>query len=102
MTVDDERPGDLDVPPAGTEVHEVTTAGRHRRPDRLGTIGRRLAVFWSDNRRTLTVAAVGTIVLRAITAWIGLVSQFGVNFPHDMAKNPSLLSQVWGHWDAGY
>ena len=48
------------------------------------------------------MAAVGTITLRVITEWVGLVSQFGVNFPHEVAKRPSLLSQVWGHWDAGY
>ena len=59
-------------------------------------------MFWSDNRTALAVAAIGTIVLRAVTEWIGLVSEFGINFPHEVAKNPSLLSQVWGHWDAGY
>ena len=48
------------------------------------------------------VAAVGTVGLRLITEWIGLVGQFGVNFPHAIARKPSLLSQVWGHWDAGY
>jgi|GEM_PF-883245 len=57
---------------------------------------------WRANRHALLVGALGTIGLRIITEWVGLVSEFGVNFPHEVAKRPSLLSQVWGHWDAGY
>ncbi len=65
-----------------------------------GPTGR--ATAWAVNRRAVVVAAVGTVALRVVTEWIGLVSQYGVNFPHEVAKRPSLLSEVWGHWDAGF
>jgi len=61
-----------------------------------------VANLWRANRHALLVGAFGTIGLRLVTEWVGLVSQFGVNFPHEVARRPSLLSQVWGHWDAGY
>jgi hypothetical protein len=61
-----------------------------------------VADLWGTNRRALLVAALGTIGLRLITEWVGLVGQFGVNFPHEVAKRPSLLIQVWGRWDTGY
>jgi hypothetical protein len=59
-------------------------------------------VFWRANKRPVAVAALATILLRLITEWIGLVNEFGVKFPHAVAKQPSLLTLVWGHWDAGY
>jgi hypothetical protein len=61
-----------------------------------------VAAFWHTHRRGLLAAAAGTIGLRLITEWIALVSQFGTKFPHLVAKQPSLLIQVWFHWDAGY
>jgi hypothetical protein len=62
----------------------------------------RLRAFGQANARSALIALAGTIGLRLVTEWIGLVNQFGVNFPHQVAKQPSLLNQVWGHWDAGY
>jgi len=50
----------------------------------------------------VVIAVAGTVLLRLVTEWIGLVGQFGVKFPHLVARTPSLLTQVWGHWDAGY
>ena len=81
------------VSPPGPRSHRVRRT-RSLRSD--------LANCWSANRHGLLVAALGAIGLRLITEWVGLVSEFGVNFPHAVAKRPSLLSQVWGHWDAGY
>ena len=102
MTLDEERPGDVDgtAPASGFPATSDPTTGP--RPVRLHPLAERARVAWSENARALVVAAVGTIALRVITEWVGLVSQFGVNFPHEVAKRPSLLSQVWGHWDAGY
>ena len=57
---------------------------------------------WAGWRRPLLVGASATVVLRLVTEWIGLVSQYGVNFPHRVARQPDLLVQVWNHWDAGY
>ncbi len=67
-----------------------------------GPVSERAAAFWRDNRRALVVAAVGTVLLRVITEWIGLVSEYGIEFPHEVAERPSLLVDVWGHWDAGF
>jgi len=61
-----------------------------------------LAAFWHANKRAALVAALGTVGMRLVTEWVALVNKFGVNFPHQVARHPSLLSQVWGHWDAGY
>jgi len=76
----------------------------HARAQRSLTSSARAALlaFWQANKRAALVAALGTIGLRLITEWIGLVNQFGITFPHQVARHPSLLSQVWGHWDAGY
>jgi hypothetical protein len=82
------------------EVDPRSDAGRHRR--RPASPGHALLAFWHANKRAALVAALGTIGLRLVTEWIGLVNEFGINFPHEVAKKPPLLSQVWGHWDAGY
>ena len=37
-----------------------------------------------------------------MTEWVALVSEFGVKFPHLVAQHPSLLVDVWAHWDVGY
>ena len=102
MTLDEERPGGVGgtAPVGGSPVTSDPVPGP--RPVRPHPLAVRARTAWSDNARALAVAAVGTIALRVITEWVGLVSQFGVNFPHEVAKRPSLLSQVWGHWDAGY
>ena len=54
------------------------------------------------NTRAVVAAARGTIILRVVTEWVGLVNQYGVGFPHTVAKHPTLLTQVWLHWDAGF
>jgi hypothetical protein len=80
---------------------EGTPVARHHQ-SRSSTVGASLIAFWHANKRAALVAALGTIGLRLITEWIGLVNQFGITFPHQVARHPSYLSQVWGHWDAGY
>jgi len=72
------------------------------RPRARHTIGPKAQAWWTRNRHGLLVATVGTVGLRVITEWVGLVSQYGTSFPHQVARHPSLLSQVWGHWDAGW
>jgi hypothetical protein len=82
---------------------ELDTGTRVARPNRQSSSpGAALMAFWHTNKRAALVAALGTVGLRLITEWIGLVNEFGINFPHEVARKPSLLSQVWGHWDAGY
>ena len=87
-------PDDLDADPAPRALPT--------RPRRRRTIGPRAYGWWTRNQHGLLIATVGTIGLRLVTEWVGLVSQYGTSFPHQVARHPSLLSQVWGHWDAGY
>jgi Gpi18-like mannosyltransferase len=89
--------------PAPADVHTDPTPGTQPgwRPS-LEDLGPRARAWWKRNQHGLLVAMVGTIGLRVVTEWIGLVSQFGVNFPHEVARRPYLLSQVWGHWDAAH
>jgi hypothetical protein len=104
MAMEDDRPPEADLATAGGsgDLTDPVPVARIARGGRPGPLVRRARAFWTTNRQGLVVAALGTVGLRLITEWIGLVSQFGVNFPHDVARHPSLLSQVWGHWDAGY
>jgi len=102
--------------PSGTEVgpppaHALAPDGPGTDPGSLPrradlaprrTIGPRAAAFWATHRTGLLVAAVATVGLRLVTEWIGLVNQFGTSFPHQVARTPSLLVQVWSHWDVGY
>ena len=101
--MEDDRPPEADL--ATAEVSgglDRSGSGRpHPRGGGPGPLIRRAQAFWTTNRQGLVVAAVGTVVLRLITEWIGLVSRFGVD-SHAVARKPSLLSQVWGHWDTGY
>jgi len=57
---------------------------------------------WREWQRPLAVGVLGTIVLRLVAEWVALVSQFGVAFPHLVARRPGTLINVWNHWDAGY
>ncbi len=61
-----------------------------------------LARFWVTWRRSLIVAVGATVGLRLITEWIGLVGQYGTQFPHVVARRPSVLVDVWARWDVGY
>jgi hypothetical protein len=99
MALDEERAGDaggtVDDPP-------VPDPGPRVRSTRPSPAAAWAARAWSDNNRALLVAAVGTVVLRVVTEWVGLVAQYGVGFPHVVARRPSVLAQVWSHWDAGF
>ncbi|HUC03915.1 MAG TPA: hypothetical protein VL961_00860 [Acidimicrobiales bacterium] len=66
------------------------------------TIPARASSFWRDNKHGLAIALVGTVALRVVTEWVALVSQYGVRFPHLVARQPNLLFGVWAHWDVGY
>ena len=88
--------------PPVTEPPVTEPPGFGDHPGRQARLSEQMGTAWSAWRRPLAVAAVGTLVLRVVTEWIGLVSQFGVDFPHRVARTPYLLTQVWGHWDAGY
>jgi hypothetical protein len=69
--------------------------GRQAAAERLGR-------FWRAWRRSILVAAGGTVLLRLVTEWIGLVGRYGTQFPHVVARHPAVLVDVWGRWDAGY
>lgn len=53
-------------------------------------------------RRPLIVALSLTVVLRVITTFIALNAAYGTAFPHVVAHIPSVLVEVWAHWDTGY
>jgi hypothetical protein len=47
--------------------------------------------------------AIGvTAVLRVGTTLVALISTYGVAFPHIVAHQPSVLADVWQHWDAPF
>jgi hypothetical protein len=48
------------------------------------------------------VAVAVTATLRVVTTVVALVSAYGVSFPHLVAQHPSILADVWSHWDTGY
>ena len=77
-------------------------AGAPRPASAPGPASRRWRAAVADWARPAGVAAAGTVVLRLVSEWVGLVSQYGVTFPHQVARTPGLLTRVWGHWDAGY
>ena len=62
----------------------------------------RSARLWAEWRRPLIIGVGGTILFRLIVTWIALVSVYGVNFPHVVARHPSVLTQILAQWDAGY
>ena len=43
-----------------------------------------------------------TVVLRVITTVIALDATYGSSFPHVVAHTPTVLVNVWAHWDTGY
>lgn len=53
-------------------------------------------------RRPFAVALAVTVVLRVITTFIALDAVYGTSFPHVVARIPSVLVEVWAHWDTGY
>lgn len=57
---------------------------------------------WEVVRRPLVVAVAVTFVLRVATTLVALVSTYGVAFPHVVGHQPSVLVDVWQHWDSGY
>ncbi len=57
---------------------------------------------WEAVRRPLVVALAVTFVLRVATTLVALVSTYGVAFPHVVGHQPSVLVDVWQHWDSGY
>jgi hypothetical protein len=94
----------VELPDTTNGVRELppptTTGDRWREYTEAAQSG--VSAFWRANRRGLSIALIGTVALRLITEWIGLVSQYGINFPHEVARQPILLIQVWNHWDVGY
>jgi hypothetical protein len=50
----------------------------------------------------VAVAVAATAVLRVVATVVALVSADGVAFPHLVAAHPSVLVDVWSHWDTGY
>ena len=95
-------PGPDHFAPVPDDLHPDPTPSsqRFQPPPGLRFLGPRARAWWTRNQHGLLIALVGTIGLRVVSEWIGLVSQYGVNFPHEVARRPSLLSEVWGHWDA--
>ncbi len=63
--------------------------------------GRRRRV-WVAWRRPLTIAVGATVLFRLVVTWIALVSADGVNFPHVVARHPSVLTGILAKWDVGY
>lgn len=59
------------------------------------------AAAWSAWRPALAWALGGYLVLRVLSELTALVSVYGVQFPHVVRANPSVLISVWRHWDAG-
>jgi hypothetical protein len=57
---------------------------------------------WATWKRPLGLALAVTIVLRVITTVIALDATYGSSFPHVVARTPSVLVNVWAHWDTGY
>jgi hypothetical protein len=95
--------GTLRQPPVSPPASEPALEGPTAAASDPQPVGRSWwAVAWATWRRPLAVAVGTTIVLRLVTEWVALVSQFGVQFPHLVARHPSLLVQVWAHWDTGY
>jgi hypothetical protein len=98
-----DQPGVLNVVEAPFEpVQAVAGPTRAPRPRPAEVLQVKAVAFWRDNRRGFLVALISTVVLRLITEWIALVSQYGTGFPHLVAKKPGLLLTVWAHWDTGY
>jgi hypothetical protein len=62
----------------------------------------KVAITWQANRRALLIAIIGTVALRLITEWIGLVAQYGTAFPRRVFAHPGVLLQVWSHGSAVY
>ena len=61
-----------------------------------------MAIAWATYRLPLA-AGVGTAAtLRVVTELIGLVSNFGVNFPHVIGHNHAILRIIWLKWDAAW
>ncbi len=66
-----------------------------------GTLGTRAASFWGAYKRPLLIATGCVAVLRVVTEVVGLLGRYGVDFPHVIGRDHSLLTTVWFQWDAG-
>ena len=89
---------DLDLPGAsGHPAQHTSEIGANSASRRA-----RWRRVWADWRRPLALAVFATIGFRLIVAWVALVSQYTVSFPHEVARHPSVLWGVLGKWDTGY
>ena len=48
------------------------------------------------------LALAVTVVLHVITTVIALDATYGSSFPHVVAHTPTVLVNVWAHWNTGY
>jgi hypothetical protein len=98
----------LDVPEFTPPITESSRS--HGKPRHLALPGpgsftrlwASVVTIWRNNRVGLLIAFIATVALRLITEWVALVSQYGTQFPHLVARKPDILLQVWAHWDVGY
>jgi hypothetical protein len=73
---------------------EHAAPGRGRAPD--------WSRLWGELRRPVALALSVCVVLRVVTTVVALDAAYGVSFPHVVARTPSVLVDVWAHWDTGY
>jgi len=105
----DTRPGPGEPVPPGTDGDPVTPA-RPRGIPPTGAGGPAAAgaprdaapaVLWARYRRPLAIALGCTALLRFMVELVALVSKFGSDFPHVIARTPGAMSSVLDQWDAG-
>lgn len=77
----------------------MTGAGVHRRKAPAPT---GVAHAWAQWRRPAVIALATTAMLRVTTELVALVAHYGVAFPHVVARQPGVLTDVWNAWDTGY
>ncbi len=93
---------------SGTALGDTDASAAEELTERRGDVSApsdrraQLHRLWAAWRRPLTIAVWATVGFRLVVTWIALVSADGVNFPHVVARHPSVLTQVLAQWDSGY